>query len=866
MDTDPRRSIGIRPRTGAAWRFPRLQTGLLVASALSLTLAVVRPTTVGWVLSAVSLVAGVACITAALRLPRSVWVPWLLIGFGEICNGIGNVMIAADLGAWYDNVDWLSSVWFDGATFAFVVGLIGLVAPTAERGRLACVALDLIVITGSIVVLSAGWHFGTWVGDPSVPQNWIDVLMLITSILDVVGLAVGVVIWRCRGPRRRPAARLAVLSLLVASLGDAETVTRALHVPVDVIALSWVISALLLINAAPLISDRPLVPALDHRLLPIATLFELSAVFVAVGPGVLHPLIRMVMVVILVAMTARQAQFIRQVTQLYRQLDASERELRGLFESVRDVILRLDLSGRVRFASPSALAVLGRDPARLRDRVFVDLVHPDDRAVLSARLREPNCDRLAFRARREDGTDRYVEATWSRMPGGTLLLNLRDVDAQTRLQQQLQHAASTDRLTGLANRTRFEAALVERLETAGRATVMFCDLDRFKLVNDTSGHVAGDRLLVDVADRLAGAVDSEDLVGRFGGDEFTVLLRPGLAEDVALAAANTIKERVCGTYEVAGKPFTVGLSIGLAADRPGPAADVLSGADLALAAAKAQRGSTRVFDAAMLDDARQRVIMAERFRMALRNDELSLVFQPIVNAWTSRLVQAEALLRWYGADGRLVLPTPELIALAESAGAMSILGDWVLDRAVAAATRWAKQGIAAGVAVNIAGAQLAEADFARRVLWTLETHSMPPERLSLEITEDTLLEHSSTVLANLATLRERGVHLAIDDFGTGYSNFGYLHRLPVQQIKLDRSFVAGVDADTDQERICRAVTRLALELGLAVCAEGVERPAEMALLRTYGVQYLQGYLISRPMPESAFIQLVLEHRSPLILR
>jgi len=444
--------------------------------------------------------------------------------------------------------------------------------------------------------------------------------------------------------------------------------------------------------------------------------------------------------------------------------------------------------------------------------------------------------------------------------GLILLRAVRAVHDHARAEEGLRHRASHDPLTRLVNRPRLVELvdqLLARPSRSGHVELLFLDLDSFKLVNDTWGHEAGDRLLRRAAARLNALAGPQDLVARIGGDEF-VLVRwvpPGGATGSDLAAQVVAAFR--DPLDEDGGLITsvsIGLARSTAPGVPGrvTAESLLRDADTAMYRAKAAgRNRCMVFDPSMHDSVRQRVEIELALRYALDRRELELHYQPIVSLQTGEVVGAEALLRW--APPRLgMVPPLDFVGVAEETGLIVEIGEWVVSEALRQIARWRARpdGGTRGlwVSVNVSARQLRDPGLVDHVREELERHGVPPELLVLEITETAMMADEAVAADLLHRLRALGVTLAVDDFGTGYSSLGHLRRFPVTKVKVDREFVAGIEEDRDDAEIVRAVVAMALAMRLEVVAEGVETEGQRRLLRELGVQLGQGWHFGRPAP------------------
>ncbi len=448
--------------------------------------------------------------------------------------------------------------------------------------------------------------------------------------------------------------------------------------------------------------------------------------------------------------------------------------------------------------------------------------------------------------------------------GHLAAIALERFDAESRLAHQALH----DTLTGLPNRTLLLDRLGHALARAGQLdeelAVLFIDLDRFKVVNDGLGHGAGDQLLIGFAERLRSIVRPDDTVARFGGDEFVVLSERPDGSRTILAIADRLEDSLSAPFLIDdGREVYLTVSMGLAVGR-GPSAEVmLRNADAAMYRAK-ERGRNRleVFDEAMRADAVARLNLGNDLRRAMAREEFTVLHQPVVSVATGKVVGAEALVRWLHPTRGLLMPD-EFIPVTEESGMVVALGAWVLDTALGQARRWAAEIDLSDftLSVNVSARQLSAPGLVERVARLLEMHGWPAERLCLELTESVLMHDVDLVGADLVRLKELGVRLAIDDFGTGYSSLTYLQRLPVDLVKIDQSFVAGLadpaeSGGDDRSTIVTAVVSMAHALGLQVAAEGVDRPEQLAVLKGLGCELAQGFLFSRPLDAERFAALL----------
>ena len=433
-----------------------------------------------------------------------------------------------------------------------------------------------------------------------------------------------------------------------------------------------------------------------------------------------------------------------------------------------------------------------------------------------------------------------------------------DTTGRKAAEAQLIHDALHDALTGLANRSLFLDRMLHCIELAERRAdyrfaVLFLDLDRFKVVNDSLGHLRGDHLLVAIADRLRATLRAGDTLARLGGDEFTILLEDIEGEGVATHMAERIQQQIACPVTIGDQEVVMSASIGIALSSTGysRAEDMLRDADAAMYRAKdAGRGRYELFDTAMHARAVHALQIESELRQALEQDQFKVWYQPITELDGGRVAGFEALVRWQHPQRGLLLPE-EFLGVACETRLIVPMGRRVLDQSCAQLARWRATRTDAEqwyVSVNLSSQELAQQDLLGFVDATLERNGLEPAQLRLEVTEGSLIENTEHCLAVMRSLRERGVRLSIDDFGTGYSSLNYLHRYPFDTLKIDRSFVRALHENPQQRDIVRAVITLAHNLGLAVVAEGSEDLATMDVLEGMDCEFAQGWSIARPLP------------------
>ena len=549
-----------------------------------------------------------------------------------------------------------------------------------------------------------------------------------------------------------------------------------------------------------------------------------------------------------------------QKAHLFEQTLESEARYRTLFEESIDAVFISRPDGELIDMNPAGLALFGlRDTTELLHRRADDLyADPADRARLRRGIEQDGYVKdLEVVMRRTQGEELHllVTARAVRDADGSIVAYrgmLRDVTERKRWEQVLRHQALHDPLTELPNRTLLHDRLQQAIAAAGRqgesVSLLLLDLDRFKEVNDTLGHQAGDRLLQHVAQRLQTAVRGSDTVARLGGDEFAILL-PGADSVAASRAAAKLLSALEQPVVLDGRELPVGSSIGIAAfpEHGADADTLLRRADIAMYAAKrAHRGLASYSVDQELHSA-ARLALVGSLRRAILSDELTLHYQPQVETRQRRLTGVEALVRWWHPERGLIGPD-QFVPLAEQSGLIRLMTRWVLRAALAQSCAWRSMALEPCVSINLSSHDLLDPHLPEYVAGQLAQWCFPAERLTLEITESALLAEPDRALDVLGRVRGLGVRVALDDFGTGYSSLAYLKQWPVDELKVDRTFVRTMVSLHRDRAIVRAIVDLAHTLGLAVVAEGVEDPATLDLLDELGCDRIQGDHIAPALP------------------
>lgn len=547
-------------------------------------------------------------------------------------------------------------------------------------------------------------------------------------------------------------------------------------------------------------------------------------------------------------------------------LRTSEVRFRALVQDASDIVIVLDAEGKFRYGSQALERVLGYSAASFANAVCLDVVHPDDletveRVWQTVTQTPASRVQITYRTKNVDGVWFWLDGIMTNLLDvpevAGIVINVRDVTEQKRLESQLRHLALHDPLTGLPNRTlladRMEQALQLAAADGHRVGLLFLDVDYFKQVNDTFGHAVGDKLLQSIADRLRSVVQVSDTVARIGGDEF-VLLAPRIgSEGHATELAERVQAAMAAPFVWHGHEVVVGVTIGIAVSEPGLKHPeiLLRDGDAALYRAKhAGRGRSVVHVSETSEttgNAKRRWRLKTDVGEAADRGELMMHYQPIVTLTSGDVTGMEALLRWEHPVHGLISPD-EFIPLAEEAGQIVALGLWGMAKVCETLSQWGSR--APEIGLNLSATQFNDPTLMSALIAQVARTGIDPRKLRLEITEHMVIEDIVGTVSTLNQVRKLGVGVSIDDFGSGYSSLRYLRELPVTGVKLDRSFVHGLETDPGAQAMVKGIVSLAHAIGLSVTAEGIETAGQLALLRAIGCDQGQGFYLARPGPVS----------------
>jgi diguanylate cyclase (GGDEF)-like protein/PAS domain S-box-containing protein len=845
------------------------------------------------------LLAGLATaslLAAARRRPPGQRRPQLLLGlaclcwmFGESIWGFQELLLDGTPAGFS-----LADVAYLGATPFAAAGLLTLTRGTWSGTRSARSALDGWLLAGSLLLLSWSFVVAPVLAEPSADPTALAVA-LSYPVSDLVLATLALLVARQGAGATRSNAFLVVASLL--SMAVADSVYSALesgggYVSGGLADTGWVVGYCLLVLVGRLDdptddgSSQAPIPGWTAVLLPYVGvgLAGVAVIVQAVAQRSVTLVQSILLATLVVTLLVRQALTVVENMGMAAELASRERHLRSLLHGAQDLIVLFGPELRATYVSPSSVQVLGCPPETLIGRPLWGLVHPEDLVGVHEVLDEvfagdgtPGNARMQCRMLTPRGwidTESSVGDLRADPAVGGVVITTRDVSERSELERQLRRQARIDPLTGLVNRTvlaeRLDHALALRRAGSTPLGLLLVDLDGFKAVNDRAGHPAGDALLREVSTRLLAAVRRGDTVARLGGDEFAVLLEDCDEGDLT-EAGQLVAQRILTALRrpvlVDGRELAVGASLGLVVARADSSReDMMREADCALYASKsAGRARVTVFGPDLREkDMRDLELLAD-LPGAIADGQLELGYQPVVELRTGNVVGVEALARWNHPTRGYVGPG-DFIPLAEQGGLIEALGLWALTSALAQGEIWQAAGRQLDVAVNVSARQLGP-DFVRLVESVLGGSSLSPSSITLELTESVLVDDARTRDA-LFALRGLGVRLAVDDFGTGYSSLSYLRKLPIDILKLDRSFVAELGED-GADAVSRTVVNLAADLGLDVIAEGVETEQQREVLMAMGCTLAQGWLFGRAVPakqvaiESARLLAAGPHRIPM---
>lgn len=547
---------------------------------------------------------------------------------------------------------------------------------------------------------------------------------------------------------------------------------------------------------------------------------------------------------------------------LIEKLEASERRYRVLVENLQEIIFSIDREGKFTFLNPAWQKNMGYSVTSSLQTPLISFLHSQnqklDSPVIKSLLQDQSILRQELCFQHLNGQIVWLELSASFHPDGGASGTLTNISEKKEAILQLKYAAYHDSLTGLHNRVAFMDYLTQEIANSGNNpndifALLFLDLDGFKLVNDSFGHIAGDRLLIEVAARLKCTLRPQDIIARFGGDEFIILL-PKIANiNNTIRVSENIQKALKPAFIIDSQEIFIGTSIGivLSTDGEQEATKILRNGDIALYKAKAKgKGTYEVFDSKMLAQIMERMSLETHLRKGLNKNEFEVFYQPIIEAENRGIIGFEALLRWHHPVLGMVSPGT-FIPIAEETGLIIELGWQVFSQACHQLRLWQQkypQAKSWFISINLSIRQFAQASLVSRIEEILSVTNLAPQNLKLEITESIMMSNTQVNIAKIKRIKNLGVQISIDDFGTGYSSLSYLHRFPIDIIKIDRSFVSLLGECSKNQKIIEAIILLAHKLGMKVVAEGVETENQLAILRLLKCEGVQGYLFARPLP------------------
>jgi diguanylate cyclase (GGDEF)-like protein/PAS domain S-box-containing protein len=832
--------------------------------------------------------AAAACAVAAWRHQRRTRIAWGLIGASALSWGLGQ-----SIWTYYELAKGqlvpfpsLADLGYLTAVPLAVAGVLYFPSAPSRATSLLRTILDALLIAGSLFIISWATVLGTVyrMGTGSLLSQLISLAYPAGDI--VIGTIVLIVASRAPRANRLPFVLLGggLIANLLADSAFAYLTTSRTYGTGNPIDTGWIAGYLLIaiasLRAASTRTASPLAnDGMTGRIwlalpyVPIAAAAIVAIVEESL-PAELDPVIFWSMMAVIVGVVLRQYLMLVDNQRLNRRLEANAADIakrkehfHALVQNSSDVITLIGRDGTIRYQSASVERILGYQEAELLDRPFGELVHPEDRTQILRKIDEAvnivgppiaaEC-----RLRRADDSYCPCEVTITNLldlPAVQgLVLNTRDVSERKALEDKLTHQAFHDSLTNLPNRAAFRMHLDHALqgEADRRIAVLFLDLDDFKAVNDTLGHDTGDQLLTAVGARIASTLRPGDTVARLGGDEFAVLLRNMEDEQIAARVAERIERQLAPLFAIGGKEISIRASIGIAGLVSGQEAadELIRNADVAMYIAKAKGKARYVeYEAALAAGAIARMELEHDLHAALQEKQFLLQYEPVVILESGAIHSLEAVVRWNHPRRGLLYPA-DFISVAEQSGLIVDLGRWVLQQAARDGRRLQVRypsAPAMQISVNLSGRQLEHPDVIKDVLDAVDAAGLDPQALILELTESVLLADTEPVARTLQELRSRGFRLALDDFGTGYSSLGHLRDFPVDILKMDASFVAGIGTGLADGAILRAIIGLANSLGLMTVGEGIERQEQLAALNAMGCNAGQGFYLSKPLDYEA---------------
>lgn len=838
----------MHPRTG-------VNVGLATLAVLApLATAWLRPdlvTALTWIVAAV---AALVAVVAALRSTGSLRAGWFCMALAMLGDAYGNLMFAQGGGP----APVVASAAYAVSAQLLVLGL--LTFGVTRRRELPTTTLQASLAGCALWLLL--WHLDpqamlTGHATPGTPAA-----LMVTAGLGGTVIA-AFVSWLVVVPahlgRSRAIQALLGLSILAALVGDVLTLAAHSDSTWTLCQVLWVLQPALALGAAALVALHPAEPPTRTLLAPyrdlvVVSLFVVTVVLLVMAtmrPAGLDTHASQALCVTLLMLVGLHVHERRRGRQLASEAEEQARHMKLLVSETRDIIIELDREGRVLFASAALSTILGLRGSELAGKHISDVLPDVSPDVLSHLTYAPSA-RMQSTLRLESAITTataavvHVESVITPMASG-FLVAVRDVTERVGLQSRLQQVTYRDVVTGLPNRTSLDRQVRHRLYEAasGEIFLLLVDIAPAGLADNTIGDDSREELLRTVARTMRASLRPDDLLARFSDQRFAVLLAEGTPGHEALAQSHRLVDAVNRPDLVpdvtlrASGGLTLGGHTGL---------ELVRNAELALRQASREGpGVVQIFEPTMLAQFARTRNLRRRLAHTPGTDRWTVLYQPIVNLRLEQVTGVEALLRWTDPEGDFI-GIEEVIGLAEEFGSIIPIGTWVLEQAVAQAREWNDGGRRLTVAVNISVHQLVAPGFAATVQEILDASQLPPELLILEITETVVLEQTEETIATLEELRTLGIRVAIDDFGTGYSGLANLRSLPLDILKIDRTFVQGLGESGGDEAVVAAVSRLGRELGLTITAEGIETRAQEARARMLGITAAQGYLYARPLP------------------